>query len=80
MFKEEVQNEHIMEPENQKPEVKELQIEEDVEQTEEVGHSFELDVVVVPEPEMTAQEKECNIRQQELNQQIEEIKRQIKIQ
>ena len=43
-----------MEPENQKPEVKEQVVEEDVEQSEEVGHSFELDVVVVPEPEMTA--------------------------
>lgn len=63
-LKAEVQNEHIMEPENEEiePEVEEI-----VEQIEEFEQSFELDVVEVAEPELTAQEKEYNIRQQELN-------------
>lgn len=63
-----VQNEHIMQPEAKR---------EDVEmQLEEKEKSFEIEVAEVnAEPELTPAELEYQKKQEELNRQIEEIKR-----
>ena len=69
-----MQNDHIMQPEQKKEDV---EMQPDVEKEK----SFEIEVAeVLAEPELTPAELEYQKKQEELNKQIEDIKRQIKIQ